>query len=129
MNRRFRISLQKDLDQPSDINFYYQYVSGVVSLLEPNEDPEKIREKMKNVIQFEQQIAKIMMSVAEQRDFSKNLREITINDLNELANFKDFNWLNFLNGFFGEGKIKADEKVALYAESYYKKLVNVVESM
>ena len=97
-------------------------------MLEPNEDSEKVREKMRNVIAFEQQIAKIMMSVAEQRDFSKNLREITINDLEDLAKFTDFNWLDFLNGFFGEGKLKADEKIALYAESYYTKLVKIVES-
>ena len=80
------------------------------------------------VLQFEQKLAAIMMTIEEQRDFSKNYNEMTIRDLAAIANFTDFNWESFLNGFFGAGTMEPAERVAIYAKEYYKLLPDVLRN-
>ena len=81
---------------------------------------------MTKILEFEQQLALIMMTIEQQRDFSTNYHEITIGDLARLATFADFNWETFLNGFFGENAIDATERIAIYAKDYYSSLPEII---
>lgn len=66
---------------------YLDYMTRVGLLLNPAAEPERTRRHMKDVIEFETQIARITVSSAERRDEEKLYHALSVADLDGMAPF------------------------------------------
>ena len=100
----------------------------VIKRLSPGRDESMIRSDTANILKFEQKLAQIMLTIEEQRDFSATYRDMTVGGLRSISIFEgDFDWLVFLNDFFKQVNITDDERIAMYAVEYFKKLPKVIQ--
>ena len=103
------------LEENTPLNFYFQYMTGVIGLLSPETDGAFIHERAIKILQFEQELAKLMMSPEEQRDYNANYEEISIQELVELTSFENWDWIKFFAAFFGEKEVGENERIVIFA--------------
>ena len=114
------------MEENTPLNFYFEYMSGVISLLSPETEESFVRERVIKILKFEQELAKIMMSPEEQRDYNANYEEITMTDLIKLTKFEGWDWISFFATFFGEGEVTKNERIVIFARDYLKNVGAIV---
>jgi len=103
------------LEENTPLYFYYEYMTGVIRLLNPETEGAFINERAMKILQFEQELAKLMMSPEEQRDYNANYEEITMKELIEMTSFEDWDWISFFASFFGEKEVTENERIVIFA--------------
>ncbi|XP_023345566.1 neprilysin-2 [Eurytemora carolleeae] len=128
-----------DLDQPglgmareylmkgvedSDVKAYYDYMLDVANLM--GADPELAAKEMKEVLNFEIQLANISLPREERRDASKLYNRMMIKDLSSLD--PNTPWLEYINNLLN-GTVTVDENEVIIVDvpEYIKKFSVLIE--
>lgn len=99
---------------------YLKYASDVAIAL--GADPKVAEQQMKELINFETEIAKISVGVSDRRDMEGNYRRMNVSSLSQL--YQQFDWLKYLRATFEDADvtIEEDEPIVLWMKPYYDAL-------
>lgn len=117
--------LNKSISEDKVLKAYLKYLTEVGMLLGGEEN--STRQQMKDVIEFEAQIANITIPSEERRDEEKIYHRLTIGKLQENATF--INWKRFFNRLFSDVGIIVTpaEPIVAYSPKYLKEISELVE--
>ncbi|CAL4068066.1 unnamed protein product [Meganyctiphanes norvegica] len=109
----------------SDVNEYYKYQVGLAVLL--GAERETAEKELKDNIEFEIEIAKLVLPKEERRNYTKLYNKISIFDLEKLG--PGIPWLKYFNHMLSPNFIvNDDEPLILYAKKFISKITKLIES-
>lgn len=103
---------------------YLKYASDVAVAL--GADPEVARVQMKEMVDFETEIAKISVGVSDRRDMEGNYRRMNVSYLSTL--YPQFDWLRYFEATFRgtDVVINETEPVVLWMKPYFDQLFQLL---
>ncbi|KAL5014273.1 hypothetical protein ScPMuIL_008543, partial [Solemya velum] len=119
--------LNKSIDDDKILSAYLSYMTAVGVLMGGEEN--ETRGQMRDVIEFESQLANLTTPAEERRDEAKLYHKITIAELQKMAPFID--WLHLLNALVSVANITLlpSEKIIVQAPSYLSNISKLVMEM
>lgn len=116
----------RDMYQDKDlITAYIKYTTDVAVAL--GAKPLVAATQMKELVDFEKEIAKITVAISDRRDMEGNYRRMNVSGLTVL--YPKFDWLRYLEATFRDADVTIDasEPVVLWMKPYYDKLFPLLE--
>ncbi|CAL4119395.1 unnamed protein product [Meganyctiphanes norvegica] len=107
----------------SDIQAYYKYQIGMAVLL--GADRKRAERELKEMIEFETEIAKIILPKAERRNYTKLYNKMTLYDLQMVA--PEVPWYEYINTMMQPMfSIKASEPIVVYGKEFLTKMSKLI---
>ncbi|XP_053379464.1 neprilysin-1-like isoform X2 [Mercenaria mercenaria] len=107
------------------INAYVKYTTDVAIALGAESDVATTQ--MKELVDFEKEIAQITVAISDRRDMDGNYRRMNVSSLSDL--YPKFDWLRYLKATFRDTPVTIDdnEPVVLWMKPYYDQLFPLLE--